>query len=120
LHADIRQLDAAFTILTGAEGVAPRSGSDEKLGLIPLLTPSDRDRIEQRIKAGRSPLDDRQLAHLRPYLSDSASLYRLTARLAGENGNAQGKTALVALALRRPFLRVVGTRSLGPTIDQSC
>jgi len=116
------RLDSRFTVLTRSKGVTPEKLSDRQLDLIPLITSEEKDLIRRALSDKRSPLDDRRLARLRPYLSDGTSVFTVVARpLSGTNGTAPAaRRSVFALHPLAPHLRLVATNWGAPVSPEFC
>lgn len=104
-----RRLETVFTVVTRSAGVAPRSGADESLDLIPSLTAADRDVIDHAIAIGRSPSDDRRLGHVRAYLSDRSPHHRIVARVSAGTVAIE-REATISLVIIWPYAHLIGAR----------
>lgn len=98
-----------LTVATRARGLAASALSDDRLAGMPGSAAADIDRLRALAAAGRSPFDDRGLAHLAPLLADAAPLATLRVRVAipGTAGAELELAALVQHEIGRSTARVI-------------
>jgi hypothetical protein len=87
---------------------------------VPFITAQDIDTIKGLRRTGRSPIDDRRLAHVHRYLATESPVYSLRASAVTSKGIRRERMAVIVLLARHPYVRLVSVYEPTRPAELSC